>query len=214
MDSFIADYQKSLLDKISLNPVLNCFQQVVHQYNLQDLVIDFLKSMKADLHKNQYENGQDYNFYIHGSANVVGLMCLKVFVNNDPQEYENLKPYAMKLGSAFQKVNFLRDFHNDTHILQRSYFPNVQMNELNETNKKEIVADIDKDFEQGFIGIKKLPKNCKLGVFLAYKYYRALLKKLRQKSPEKIMMQRTRIPNFFKLYIFLKVYIRYKINCL
>ena len=212
LDNFIANYRKSLKEKISINPVLNCFQQVVHRYELYDLVEDFLESMKKDLHKIQYNTREEYQKYIYGSADVVGLMCLRVFVEGDQKKYEYLKPYAMKLGSAFQKVNFLRDLSSDMYLLNRSYFPNVDSNELNEANKRAIIQDIYKDFNLGLVGIKKLPNNCKMGVFLAYRYYYYLLKKMKRKSPKKIMSDRIRLSNLFKSYVVFKSYIRYKIN--
>lgn len=212
LNDFIKEYKKSLENKISLNPVLNAFQQVVHKYKLYNLVESFLGSMQKDLEKNNYENEKEYTDYIYGSADVVGLMCLKIFVEGDEKKYENLKIYAKKLGSAFQKVNFLRDLNSDMNRLNRSYFPNLQSKNLNETIKKEIIQDIEKDFQMGLRGIKKLPNTCKLGVFLAYRYYKYLLKKLAKKSPEKIMKERIRLSNGFKSYVALKSYVRYKIN--
>lgn len=212
LNRFVADYRQSLKDKISVNPVLNAFQKVAHDYELYDLVEDFLKSMAMDLKRANYENIKDYNTYIHGSADVVGLMCLKVFVRGNHSQYNTLKPYAIKLGSAFQKVNFLRDFTVDYKILGRSYFPNIQFDNFTEAAKSEIITDIENDFEEALIGIKKLPLGSRLGVFIAYKYYLNLLKKLKRKSPKYIQKHRVSVPSLVKLYILFKAYLRYKVN--
>lgn len=206
------DYLQSLEEKISINPVLNAFQEVVIEYNLNDLVFDFLKSMKMDLSEKNYTESEMYKKYIHGSAEVVGLMCLKVFVNNNKHKFEELKPYAIKLGSAFQKVNFLRDIHDDMNRLGRIYFPNVDWNRFTETEKNDIISEIKAEFDQAFIGIKKLTSNCKLGVFVAYNYYKSLLKKLEKKQSNDILKKRTRIPNLFKIYILYISKLKYKIG--
>lgn len=214
LDRFINDYEKSLEEGISLNPVLNAFQQIVLEYGLQDLVDDFLKSMRMDLYKNNYLSKEEYEDYIMGSAKVVGLMCLKVFLDGDEKRYEELKPAAMKLGSAFQKVNFLRDLSADYNELGRMYFPNVSFDNFNEEDKTRIVAEIQSEFQEALKGIKKLPLNSQLGVYVAYKYYLGLLKRIRRKKVSKIMNQRIRISNFVKFYLLLKSYVRFKLNVL
>ncbi|MBK7093861.1 MAG: phytoene/squalene synthase family protein [Saprospiraceae bacterium] len=212
LDDFIGQYKKSLEEKISMNPILNSFQEIVHKYGLYDLVEDFLDSMKMDLEKKDYESDQEYKKYIYGSADVVGLMCLLVFVYGDREKYEELKPAAMSLGSAFQKVNFLRDIKNDFENLGRSYFPNVDKFNFNEHTKKDIITDIEKDFADAYKGIQKLPINAKLGVFIAYKYYLSLLRKLKRKDSKQILASRIRISNPHKVWIFFKSLIRHKFN--
>ena len=211
---FEEDYHKSLERKISLNPILNTFQKIVIQYELQDLVDDFMMSMKADLYKKDYKTEASYEDYIHGSANVVGLMCLKVFVQNNEVKYEKLKPYAMRLGSAFQKVNFLRDIKDDYEILGRAYFPNLGMGQLDKNAKDLIIKDIEDDFREAYKGIVLLPTESKLGVFLAYAYYKRLLKKLKNKKVQKILTERTRISNPVKATILISSYVQCKFNIL
>ncbi len=214
LNEFENEYKLALKRKISLNPILNSFSSVVLKYRLEDLVVSFLKSMRMDLHKSYYNTEQEYEEYIYGSADVVGLMCLRVFVKGDEGEYERLKPYAMSLGSAFQKVNFLRDFRNDTEELGRSYFPNVDLLNLNLETKSEIISDIKSDFKHAFEGIKKLPMECRLGVYVAYRYYLKLLNKLEKKHSDEIAKQRIRVPNSMKAVLLLKSYLRYKFNLL
>lgn len=211
---FEQEYEKSLERKISLNPIINTFQKIVLDYNLQNLVEGFMMSMKADLYKNNYATKEDYEKYIHGSANVVGLMCLKVFVNGDVKKYEELKSYAMKLGSAFQKVNFLRDLKDDYEILGRSYFPNLKLGDLNNSGKQQIIQEIEAEFKEAYKGILLLPSECRLGVYLAYKYYLRLLKKLKKKSVQNILTERTRISNPMKISVLLSTYVQYKLNFL
>lgn len=212
LDDFIKEYNKALDKKISLNPILNSFQEIVHKYGLYDLVNDFLESMKMDLEKKDYNTDQEYKQYIYGSADVVGLMCLLVFVNGDRQRFTELKPNAMALGSAFQKVNFLRDIKNDFENLGRSYFPNVDKFNFNDQKKYDIINDIEKDFEMAYEGIQKLPFNAKLGVFIAYKYYLSLLNKLKNKDSKQILETRIRISNPHKIWIFFKSLVRHKLN--
>lgn len=212
LDDFIKEYNKALDKKISLNPILNSFQEIVHKYGLYDLVNDFLDSMKMDLEKKDYNTDQEYKQYIYGSADVVGLMCLLVFVNGDRQRFEELKPNAMALGSAFQKVNFLRDIKNDFENLGRSYFPNVDKFNFNDQKKYDIIDDIEKDFAKAYEGIQKLPFNAKLGVFIAYKYYLSLLNKLKNKDSKQILETRIRISNPHKIWIFFKSLVRHKLN--
>jgi phytoene/squalene synthetase len=209
---FEKNYYKSLDRKISLNPILNSFQFIVRKYKLEKLVEKFMKSMKADLYKNDYSVTEDYEDYIHGSANVVGLMCLKVFVNGDLKKYNDLKFYAMSLGSAFQKVNFLRDLKDDYEILGRSYFPNLGHGKLDIEGKQIIILDIEEDFKNAYKGILLLPSECKLGVYVAYVYYSKLLQKLRKKNIDSLLSERTRISNPAKISLLLKSYISYKLN--
>lgn len=209
---FEADYYKSLERKISLNPILNSFQKIVLQYDLHDLVEDFMKSMKADLYQNDYTTQEDYEQYIHGSANVVGLMCLKVFVKGNMKQYHTLKIYAMSLGSAFQKVNFLRDLKDDYEILGRSYFPNLELGNLDKNSKEQIICEIEDEFKLAHKGILLLPVESKFGVYLAYAYYLRLLKKLKKKPVQKILTERTRISNPRKASILLTSYVQYKLN--
>jgi Phytoene/squalene synthetase len=183
---FKDDYKKSLDRRISLNPILNAFQKVVHDYQLYDLVESFLESMEMDLEKKEYKTKEEYEKYIYGSADVVGLMCLKVFVQGDTERYEALKGEAMKLGSAFQKVNFLRDLKDDVDHLGRSYFPDVTSTMFNTQVKEQIVQEIESDFAEAYKGILKLPIDGKMGVYLAYRYYLTLLKKIKQTDTEKL----------------------------
>lgn len=212
LQKFETDYYHALENNISLNPILNTFQAVVHQYHLQQLVIPFLASMKMDLHKKQYHSVEEYNEYIYGSADVVGLMCLKVFVNGNQEAYDKLKNSAMKLGSAFQKVNFLRDAKYDYENLGRIYFPGVSFHHLTEQNKKAILQEIKQDFAQALQGIKKLPLESRFGVYTAYKYYWSLLKKIERTNAHQIFLERISVSNPAKIYILLKSYFRYQLN--
>ena len=212
---FLVDLERALKDKISLNPILNSFQHTYHNYNIdKELVNAFLKSMRMDLHKKQYLSREEYKEYIYGSADVVGLMCLKVFVNGDEKKYNELKDSAMALGSAFQKVNFLRDLKADHENLSRTYFPNTDLNRLDENSKQEIIDDIEADFEEGMNGIKKLPMEAKFGVFMAYRYYKQLLKKLKKTPALEIKNSRIRVPNYKKFYILTRSYVKYQLNLL
>ena len=182
-DKFEQELEASLRDKISLNPILNSFQHTYHTFNIPKHLVDsFMKSMRMDLVKNIYRTDAEYKEYIYGSADVVGLMCLQVFVKGDIEAYDKLKESAMALGSAFQKVNFLRDVKADFEELNRSYFPNTNLKELDENSKKRIVDEIKSDFKKGYEGIIGLPTEAKFGVYTAYKYYYKLLKKL-QSTP-------------------------------
>lgn len=174
---FKIETEIALAEGISLNPMLQSFQETVHKYQIDKALIDqFLHSMEMDLQKIEY-NSDLYDEYIHGSAEVVGLMCLQVFTDGDKEKYEELKPYAMKLGSAFQKINFLRDLKDDYQLLGRTYFPNIDMNVFNNQVKFEIEKEIEQEFEEALIGIKKLPASSLFGVYLAYKYYISLFRK-------------------------------------
>lgn len=213
LDEFESNLSLAIERKISLNPILNSFQHVVHQYNIEQPMIDaFLKSMRTDLHKSSYSKVEDYNEYIYGSADVVGLMCLKVFVDGDSVKYESLRPHAMRLGSAFQKVNFLRDLKADSEILNRSYFPNLKMNELNAGSKAEIINEINADFEEALIGIKGLPNDVQLGVYTAFVYYKQLFIKLQRTAAEEILSTRIRVSNPVKVGLLAKSFIDYKFN--
>jgi len=194
----------AIFNKISLNPILNSFQQVVHQYQIPlDLIESFLKSMEMDLRKTNYDD-EKYNEYIFGSAEVVGLMCLCVFTEGNKKLYEELKPSAMKLGAAFQKVNFLRDVKADNLELGRNYFPNVDLKRFSSYEKRKIEADIENDFKEGLKGILRLPSSSRKGVFLAYYYYLILFKKIKQLPAQRIMNERIRIPNYEKFFLMLK----------
>ena len=214
INKFEADYYEAIEDEISLNPILNSFQQTVYRYQItDDLVQAFLKSMKADLYKNEYSTKEEYDAYIYGSADVVGLMCLKVFVNGDAKKYEELKEPAMRLGSAFQKVNFLRDLKDDIENLDRSYFPNINLEELNNDSKNEIIKEVEEDFEIAFRqGVLKLPVEAKFGVYVAYRYYKRLLKKLKQTPSSEIMSARIRISNPMKINLLARSFVKYKLN--
>jgi phytoene/squalene synthetase len=171
-----------------------------------------MKSMRMDLKKKEYRTTAEYKEYIYGSADVVGLMCLCVFVDGNEKEYENLKESAMALGSAFQKVNFLRDLKADYELLERSYFPNTNLLELDEASKKRIVDEIKADFELGYSGIVKLPTEAKFGVYTAYKYYNKLLQKLQKTPPLEIKNTRIRVPNYQKFGLLAKSYVNYKLQ--
>ncbi|WP_136479812.1 phytoene/squalene synthase family protein [Cognatitamlana onchidii] len=212
---FSDDLEHALKDRISLNPILNSFQYTFHKYNIDKALVDaFMKSMRLDLHKKNYLTDEEYKAYIYGSADVVGLMCLKVFVQGDEAKYESLKATAMALGSAFQKVNFLRDLKADFEGLDRTYFPNADLRNLDERSKQDIINDIEADFEKGLTGIKKLPIEAKFGVFMAYRYYRQLLKKLKRTPALKIKESRIRVSNPKKIELLMRSYVKYQLNLL
>ena len=214
-NSFALDLNKALLNKISLNPILNSFQHTYHKYSIdKELVDSFMNSMRMDLKKKKYSTVKEYNEYIYGSADVVGLMCLKVFVQGDEELYKKLKKNAMKLGSAFQKVNFLRDIKADQENLKRSYFPNTQFNNFSEVEKNEIINEIENDFRLGLHGIKELPIVAKFGVFIAYRYYNQLLKNLKKTPATEIINKRIRVPNLKKLELLTRSYVKYQLNLL
>ena len=215
LERFIDELNYSLKNKISTNPILNSFQFTVNKYKIDYELIDaFLKSMKMDLKKVKYSSEKEYKDYIYGSADVVGLMCLKVFVGGNKETYIKLKPSAMSLGSAFQKVNFLRDLNADYSLLNRTYFPNLDFNEFDENSKMLIMEDIEEDFKKALKGIYELPNNSKFGVYAAYKYYMRLLKKLKRTSYLKIKNQRVRVPNYQKVDVLARSYLRYRLNIL
>ena len=216
-ETLFKDFEKELyhaLDqKISLNPILNSFQYTFHKFDIPlHLVKAFMKSMRMDLVKKEYITNAEYKEYIYGSADVVGLMCLCVFVNGDQEKYNQLKDSAMALGSAFQKVNFLRDLKADFELLERSYFPNTNLLELDEASKKRIVAEIEADFSHGFLGIEQLPEDAKFGVYTAFKYYKRLLDKLKKTPPLEIKNTRIRVPNYEKIGLLARSYVNYKLH--
>ena len=212
---FVTDLDHALEEKISLNPILNSFQRTVHKYGIQkELINAFLKSMRLDLKKKNYKSLKEYKDYIYGSADVVGLMCLNVFVSGNNKEYKKLKPFAMALGSAFQKVNFLRDLNDDYKKLDRVYFPGVDYNSFDENAKNKIMIDIENDFSEALKGIYMLPNNSKFGVYAAYKYYKRLLIKLKGSSYLKIKKERIRVPNYQKVDVLARSYVRYRLNIL
>ncbi|MBD3891415.1 phytoene/squalene synthase family protein [Olleya marilimosa] len=212
---FEEDLEFALRDKISLNPILNAFQHTYHKCNIDKHMVDsFMKSMRLDLSKSKYTTDQEYKDYIYGSADVVGLMCLKVFVKGDNEKYEALKNTAMSLGSAFQKVNFLRDLKADHELLDRTYFPNTDLTNLTEADKLYIINDIENDFDEGLKGIKQLPIEAKFGVFMAYRYYNQLLKKLKKTPALEIKNTRIRVPNYKKAELLTRSYVKYQLNLL
>ncbi|PQB03965.1 phytoene/squalene synthase family protein [Aureitalea marina] len=212
-DRFVADLDHALKNEISLNPILNSFQHTVRKYGIERELIDsFLKSMRMDLYKSVYKTQEEYAEYIYGSADVVGLMCLKVFVKGDNARYNELKDAAMSLGSAFQKVNFLRDLKADFEGLSRTYFPNTDLQALDEVSKQEIIADIEADFHKGYQGILNLPAEAKFGVFMAYRYYKRLLKKLKRVPAMEIKNKRIRVPNYEKIGLLTRSYVKYQLN--
>lgn len=212
---FENDLDSALTDRISLNPILNSFQDTYHKYNIDRHLVDaFMDSMRLDLYKKDYLTEDEYRNYIYGSADVVGLMCLKVFVKGDDVKYNELKDSAMRLGSAFQKVNFLRDLKADFEDLSRTYFPNTDLNHLDEASKQSIINDIENDFSEGLKGIKKLPLEARFGVFMAYRYYNKLLDKLKRTPALKIKSTRIRVPNYKKVELLTRSYVKYQLNLL
>lgn len=212
LERFVQETHNSIREKISLNPILHSFQETVNTYQIDIALVDtFLHSMTMDLDKKAYDQ-HNYEEYILGSAEVVGLMCLKVFCRGDESVYQGLKGDAMRLGSAFQKINFLRDIRADYLDKGRVYFPNLDIERFDENSKKEIESDIKKDFDAGYNGIKKLPKGSRLGVYVAYTYYLALFKKIRNTPAATIIHERIRVPDFKKYFLFISCYLRHKLN--
>ena len=215
LDRFEEDLFYSIKNKISLNPILNSFQKTVNIFDIDHKLIKaFLKSMRWDLKKNIYKTDKEYKEYIYGSADVVGLMCLKVFVKGKKEDYENLKSSAMALGSAFQKVNFLRDLKNDFQNLERVYFPNIDFSQFDEKTKSIIIKEIETDFAHALSGIFKLPSEARFGVYTAYKYYTKLLAKLKSTPSVKIQNDRIRVPNYQKMTVFARSHLKYRLNLL
>lgn len=211
---FKEDTFRAIDEKISTNPILNSFQATVNHYHIQhELIEQFLHSMEMDLMQKQY-SPEELKEYILGSAEVVGLMCLKVFCTGDEMFYQKLKPHAMSLGSAFQKINFLRDLNADYIGMGRVYFPNLDMTNLNDDHKKLIEANIEQDFHHGYEGITKLPRAARFGVYLAYVYYRALFKKIKNTPSEKVLKSRIRIRNRHKARLLAYSYVKHQFNML
>jgi phytoene/squalene synthetase len=212
LNRFKEDTNKSIDEKISLNPILNSFQHTVNQFGIQrELVDQFLKSMEMDLLQRNY-NEETFKEYVLGSAEVVGLMCLRVFAKRDEKMYEDLKPFAMSLGSAFQKINFLRDLNADYIGMGRSYFPEIDLNNFDDESKKRIEQSILVDFSQAFKGIKQLPKASRFGVYVAYVYYYALFKKIRNTPSEKVLSKRIRIRNRHKAGLLAYSFVKHQLN--
>lgn len=214
LQEFRAETYKAIKNKISLNPILHSFQQAVNDYKIDlELIETFLESMRMDLNRIDY-NKENFDKYILGSAEVVGLMCLKVFCEGNQEMYNKLKFPAMKLGSAFQKINFLRDLNADFNQLGRSYFPNIDLTKFDNKVKLEIEADIEVDFQEGLKGIYQLPMGARLGVYVAYKYFHNLLLKIKKTNSSRIMHERIRIPNQQKVALLLNSYLRFRLNLL
>lgn len=212
LKKFTEETYEAIENKISVNPVLNAFQSVVNQYRIPPELIDtFLKSMEMDLQKVDYTE-EKYKQYILGSAEVVGLMCLCVFTEEKPELYKELKPYAMKLGAAFQKINFLRDMKDDYVLLGRTYFPDVNMSDFSADVKNRLELDIEQDFKTGLAGIKKLPNSSKGGVYLAYVYYHSLFKKIKKLPAHRILNERVRINDGQKFGLLLNSLVINKLN--
>ena len=205
---FEAEYSSCKLTGFSLNPIIYAFQQVISKYKIEDEIVDsFLRSMRADLNKKVYKTEEEAREYIFGSAESVGLMCLSIFVQGNNEEYDKLEPYARKLGSAFQKVNFLRDMKQDMEVLDRCYFPGINRNNFDEFQKKKIINDIESDFAEALVGVKLLPENSRLGVYTAYVYYSKLLEKIKKTPAPKLISKRIRISYFAKLGLLMQTFV-------
>lgn len=212
LEEFIKETYSAIDRKISLNPILHSFQMVVNKYNIDPSLIDqFLYSMRMDLNPVEYTK-EKFEEYILGSAEVVGLMCLKVFVYGDEDEYLRLKPFAMKLGSAFQKINFLRDMKADFQGLGRTYFPEIDMNGLTTKAKQKIEQEIQAEFDEAFIGIKQLPKSARLGVYVSFVYYTKLLQKIQRTTAHELMESRISVHKNVKMILLAKSYLRNSMN--
>lgn len=212
LSRFKDDTYRAIEERISLNPILHSFQSTVNKYNIENSLIEkFLNSMEMDLHKSNY-NSDEIKEYIIGSAEVVGLMCLRVFCEGNNLLYNKLSPYARSLGSAFQKVNFLRDLNADYIGLGRIYFPSIKMSQWNSCSKMDIEKSIEADFNEALEGIKRLPRTSRLGVYVAYVYYRSLFKKIKNTSAELVLKQRIRIPNSDKARLLAYSYVKHQLN--
>ncbi len=212
LDRFWRDTYLAIEEGISLNPILHSFQLIVNKYKIEhELIEAFLRSMEMDLYFNEY-NDSRYHEYIYGSAEVVGLMCLRVFVDGDDAMYQHLKGSARKLGSAFQKVNFLRDMKSDYQERGRVYFPGVDFNQFDHVVKAEIETDIQMDFDAAYLGIVNLPRSAKLGVYLAYVYYLKLFQKIKRSAPDQVLEERIRVPDQYKAALLLKSYVKHRLN--
>ena len=217
-NQLLAEFKKETFDAIergiSLNPILNSFQHTVKKYAINlDLIYAFFASMEQDLNKIQYDH-RSYTQYIYGSAEVVGLMCLHVFCDGDLESYNSLKIYARSLGAAFQKINFLRDIKSDIEVLERMYFPECDFVSFSQNDKQKIEADIQRDFETAYHGIIQLPLKARFGVYVAYKYYLSLFKKIKKTNARKILNERIRIPAYGKAMIIAKAGLRSQFNML
>lgn len=211
---FKADTYEAIEQGISLNPILHSFQLTVNQYNIDHALIEaFFQSMEFDLSKQSYDKA-GYDAYIYGSAEVVGLMCLYVFCDGNREQYDALMPHARSLGAAFQKVNFLRDVKADYQHLNRVYFPGVDFGNFTPAKKAEIEADIAQDFAHAYDGIVKLPLKARFGVYVAYKYYLSLFRKIKQMNPHRILEERVRIPDYAKAWVAAKALVRTQLNIL
>jgi phytoene/squalene synthetase len=214
LKQFKTETHKAIDEKISINPVIHSFQQTVNHYNIDRSLIDqFIHSMEMDLAAKHYDNSQ-FKEYVLGSAEVVGLMCLRVFCNGSGEQYNKLKPYAMSLGSAFQKINFLRDLNMDYTVLKRRYFPNVDPDHFDNDTKHVIISDIQHDLKHAYQGIRLLPRYSRFGVYLSYIYYKKLLKKISTVPTSRLLAQRVRISNSHKYALLLNSMVRYKLNIL
>ena len=214
LKEFKQETYSSIERGISLNPILNSFQQIVNEFEIElPLIEAFFNSMESDLNNFTYDSN-GYSNYIYGSAEVVGLMCLHVFCNGDKKMYAHLKPYAQALGAAFQKVNFLRDIKADSQQLKRTYFPGVDFNHFTPDMKAAIEKDIENDFTTSFEGIMRLPEKARFGVYVAYKYYLSLFKKIKESNPEILLENRIRIPNYSKAFIVMRAGLRSQLNLL
>lgn len=212
LNRFKEDTFHAIENKISLNPILNCFQRTVHQFQIPlELIVHFLKSMEMDLTEKDHDS-ESFKNYIYGSAEVVGLMCLCVFCGGDETMYNSLKPYAMRLGAAFQKINFLRDLKADYVEMGRSYFPGIELTAFTKNNKRIIEDNIELDFSEGFKGIKLLPRSARFGVYIAFVYYRALFKKIKNVQAEHVIKNRIRIHNRHKAILLAYSYLRHQLN--
>ncbi|MBK7213243.1 MAG: phytoene/squalene synthase family protein [Bacteroidales bacterium] len=212
LNRFEQDTYEAIDEKISLNPILNNFQYVVNKYGIDRELIDlFLRSMRMDLQNVVYDQ-KGYEDYILGSAEVVGLMCLRVFTEGNTAHYDKLKGPAMRLGSAFQKINFLRDLKADVKGLGRTYFPGVEMSKFNENTKREIEQDIEKDFKDGLDGIRQLPKGARFGVYVAYVYFYSLLRKIEKTPAEVLVNERIRVSDGQKYYLLITSYLKHLLN--
>jgi len=214
LEEFKKDTYAAIDRRISLNPILHAFQEVVHQYDLDlEHIEAFLKSMEMDLYDIEYDDAT-LKEYIYGSAEVVGLMCLKVFCEGNKDEYTRLEEWAISLGSAFQKINFLRDMKSDYEERGRTYFPNVDLTNFTDEDKVRIEDDIQKDFDHAYIGIKQLPNGARLGVFSAYRYYLSLFYKIKESQANSILSQRIRINNGKKMYLLTSSAVKNKLGML
>lgn len=214
LDLFREDTYKAIRDKLSLNPVLHAFQKTVHDYQIEiDLIDAFLKSMEMDLYHDAYEE-ERYKEYIYGSAEVVGLMCLRIFCDNDVKFYNEMVAPARSLGAAFQKINFLRDMKSDYDERGRVYFPGIDFINFDNEQKEMIEADIKKDFDDAYRGIVRLPKEVRFGVYVAYVYYVNLFKKIKKSNAIMVKRKRIRVNDGKKMYLFLESAVRHRFNLL